>query len=191
MSEEVTTYFPEDGCKVHVLVYRITEAQHADIQKLRTNIYDLVAYLKREAVVTAIAHPLYAVNDRITPSHFEKLLLLFRVFELNGDSTPEANRCLETVLQGLRAADIDRLADTHRLPPLWPDPWRKVLIGGSDDHSSLTIGRNCTRVVGAATVSEFLDGIAARQAGPARPRRPLRTWPTTCTASPTSSTATS
>jgi hypothetical protein len=164
VSEEVTTYFPEDGCKVHVLAYRITEAQHADIQKLRTNIYDLVAYLKREAVMAAIAHPLYAVNDRITPAHFEKLLLLFRVFELNGDSTPEANRCLETVLQGLTAADIDRLAETHQLPPLWPDPWRKVLIGGSDDHSSLTIGRNCTRVAGAATVSEFLEGIAAGRA---------------------------
>jgi hypothetical protein len=164
VSEEVTTYFPEDGCKVHVLAYCITEAQHAEIQTLRPNIYDLVAYLKRESVLCAIAHPLYSVNGRITAEHFEKLLLLFRVFELNGDSTPEANRCLETVLQDLTAADVDRLAERHRLPPLWPEPWRKVLIGGSDDHSSLTIGRNSTRVAGAATVGEFLDGIAAGRA---------------------------
>jgi len=38
ISEEVTTYFPEDKCKVHVLVYQITESQHEDIQKLRQNL---------------------------------------------------------------------------------------------------------------------------------------------------------
>ena len=35
ISEEVTTYFPDDGCKVHVLVYNITEAAHEDIQKIQ------------------------------------------------------------------------------------------------------------------------------------------------------------
>ena len=31
LSEEVTTYFPEDRCKVHVLVWGLTEAQHREI----------------------------------------------------------------------------------------------------------------------------------------------------------------
>ena len=38
ISEEVTTYFPQDPCKIHVLVWGITEAQHANIVQLRDNI---------------------------------------------------------------------------------------------------------------------------------------------------------
>ena len=164
ISEEVTTYFPEDGCKVHVLVYNITEAQHADIQRLRGNIFELVGYLQQAAITCAVAHPLYAVNDRLTPDHFEKLLLLFRIFELNGDSNPDSNRCLEELLAHLTPGAIERLADKHGLAPLWPGPWTKLFIGGSDDHSSLSIACNYTRVPGAVSMAEFLDGIAAGRA---------------------------
>jgi len=45
VSEEITTYFPEDHCKIHVLALDITEQQHEDIQKIRENIYELVDYL--------------------------------------------------------------------------------------------------------------------------------------------------
>ena len=31
ISEEITTYFPHDPCKLHLLVWGITEAQHAEI----------------------------------------------------------------------------------------------------------------------------------------------------------------
>ena len=160
ISEEVTSYFPEDGCKVHVLVYNITEAQHADIQKLRPNIFDFVGYLKKAAITCAVAHPLYAVNDRLTPDHFEKLLLLFKIFELNGDSSPVSNRCIEEILARLTREDIEVLANKHNIAPFWSEPWTKYLIGGSDDHSSLSIACNYTRVPDAASAAEFLDGIA-------------------------------
>jgi len=149
VSEEVTSYFPEDGCKVHVLAYHITEAQHTDIQKLRASVYDLVGYLQQARITCAVAHPFYAVNDKLTPEHFEKLLLLFRIFELNGDSDPGSNRCLADVLGRLTPADLERLADKHGLAPIWPEPWIKYFVGGSDDHSSLSISRNYTRVPGA------------------------------------------
>jgi hypothetical protein len=164
ISEEVTSYFPEDGCKVHVLAYHITEAQHTDIQKLRASVYDLVRYLQQAGILCTLAHPLYAVNDRLTPNHFEKLLLLFRVFELNGDSDPGSNRCLADMLTRLTRGDLERLANKHRLSPLWPEPWIKRFIGGSDDHSSLSITRNYTRVPGAASLQEFLNGIDAGRA---------------------------
>jgi len=164
IGEEVTSYFPEDGCKVHVLVYHITEAQHVDIQKLRASIYDLVGYLQQAAITCALAHPFYSVNDRLTAAHFEKLLLLFRNLELNGDSSPDSNRCLEDLVARLTPADIERWANRHRLVPLWPEPWVKRFIGGSDDHSSLSIARNYTRVPGAGSAAEFLDGIAAGRA---------------------------
>jgi len=44
VSEEVTTYFPVDGCKAHVLVYDINEAIHRDLQKVRENIHELVRF---------------------------------------------------------------------------------------------------------------------------------------------------
>ena len=77
VSEEITTYFPEDGCKAHVLALHITEAHHQDIQKIRENVYDLVDYLRRENIVHVLAHPLFGVNDKLTPWHFERMLLLF------------------------------------------------------------------------------------------------------------------
>ncbi|MBC7188724.1 PHP domain-containing protein, partial [Candidatus Aerophobetes bacterium] len=42
ISEEVTATFPEDGCKVHIIVLDINENQHKEIQMLRENIYELV-----------------------------------------------------------------------------------------------------------------------------------------------------
>jgi hypothetical protein len=40
ISNEVTTYFPEDGCKVHCLVSGITDRQFEDIQEVRHDIYE-------------------------------------------------------------------------------------------------------------------------------------------------------
>lgn len=45
ISAEVTTYFPDDGCKVHCLVCGIDEAQFAMIQELRESIFELQRYL--------------------------------------------------------------------------------------------------------------------------------------------------
>ncbi len=65
VSEEITTYFPDDGCKLHILAFNISERQHEDIQKLRANVFDLVPYLHRSGIVHVLAHALYAVNDRL------------------------------------------------------------------------------------------------------------------------------
>src|SRR5690348_12276431 len=41
LSEQVTTYFPQDPCKIHLLVWGISEAQHTEIVCVRDNIFDL------------------------------------------------------------------------------------------------------------------------------------------------------
>lgn len=120
ISEEITTYFPDDGCKIHVLALNITETQHAEIQRLRTDIFDLVQYLKQESILNIVAHPLYAINDRLRLAHFEQLLLCFRHFELNGARNQRENQCLRNVLSGLVEADINRLADKHDRQRLYP-----------------------------------------------------------------------
>src|SRR3954453_13322838 len=41
VGEEVTCWFPEDQCKLHLLVFRIDREQHAELQRRAANIYDL------------------------------------------------------------------------------------------------------------------------------------------------------
>ena len=131
ISEEITTYFPEDHCKVHVLAWHITEAQHDDLQKIRENIYDLVTYLTEADITHAVAHPTYGVIDKLTVDHFEKMLLLFKNFELNGSRNDESNICLERVLSRLDDADNQRLADKHDWVPKMDTQWQKTLVGSS------------------------------------------------------------
>src|SRR5262247_1628037 len=58
VSEEVSARFPEDGCVVHTIALDITEAQHAEIQRLRRNIYELVTYLDQQGIAFYLCHPL-------------------------------------------------------------------------------------------------------------------------------------
>lgn len=164
MGCEYTTYFPEDRCKVHVLVHGISEAQHADLQKARENIYDLVTYTNTHGLHYSCAHPLYSVNDRLVPVHIEKLILLFKNFELNGDVHPDMNARLRTILTGLSPNTLETLANKHGMAPSCKEPWLKNLIGGSDDHSALRLGKTFTEVAGSSSIAEFWDGVENGQA---------------------------
>ena len=72
ISEQVTTYFPHDPCKIHLLVWGITEAQHAEIARVRDNIFELQSYLQRAAIAHAVAHPLYSINGKLEATHLER-----------------------------------------------------------------------------------------------------------------------
>lgn len=160
ISEEVTSYFPEDGCKLHVLTLDITEAQHEDISRIRENVYDLVSYLNQEGIIHVLAHPLFDINHKLTFSHFEKMLLLFTHFEANGARERHQNRALESMLQKLGPEKIKELAEKHNIKPNGDTPWIKTITGGSDDHSSLNIARMYTFVEGARTKDEFFESLS-------------------------------
>ena len=163
ISEEITTYFPDNHCKVHVLALNITEAQHQEIQKIRENIFDLARFLWQEQILSIVAHPMYAINDRLTRGHFEKMLLLFQNFELNGARNPRENQTIREVIGNLTPEFIERLANTHDQVPLCPQPWEKQLWGGSDDHSALNIARTYTCIEGVdrpQALSARLKGIS-------------------------------
>jgi hypothetical protein len=156
ISEEITTYFP-DGCKIHVLAYRINEEQHRQIQKVRDNIFDLAGYLRQEAIVHSVAHPLWAINDRLKMEHFEKLLLLFKNFELNGGRDELQNQWLQAICEELTPETLDGLMEKHSIIPEFPSPWRKNFTAGSDDHSSLHITQKYTQVEDAVRIEDFLE----------------------------------
>ncbi len=156
ISEEVTTYFPEDNCKIHVLAHNIDEKAHSEIQRVRENIFDLVTYLSQAGIYHALAHPLFSLNDKLTMEHFEKMLLLFKNFELNGTRDVLQNQCLRVILSNLDSTAIQSLAEKHGIEPHFPEPWTKRLIAGSDDHSSLNIASSFTEVEGVHNPESFL-----------------------------------
>ena len=163
ISVEVTSYFPEDGCKIHVVVLNITESSFRDIMALRKDVRELTAYLRANGIVHFLAHPLYAQNDRMTADHIEKMLLLFDTFEVkNGSRARRYNSCIESILAGLTLDRMEFLSHKHDIPLYGPTPWQKGMVGGSDDHSGLFVGRAHTVVPKGETLAEFLGGIVNR-----------------------------
>lgn len=165
ISSEVTTYFPEDGCKIHCLVFGIDEEQHREIDSVRKNIYEFRDYLLDEAIAYSVAHPLFSVNDRLTVEHFERLLVLFTQFEgINGARAPRAAMLTRAVLENLSPQFVEKLANRYDLDPRVEEPWRKSLTAGSDDHSALYIADAYTETPRAKNVEEFIghlrDGAA-------------------------------
>jgi glycosyltransferase involved in cell wall biosynthesis len=145
VGEELTCWFPEDQCKLHVLVWGIDRARHEALQSLAENIYDVAEYIEANGVAHAVAHPIYRQNDRLERWHLERLILLFKGFEcLNGAHSPLHREAFEPLLERLTKQEIERLSETHDLTPRWPMPWFKSRTAGSDDHGLLNVGRTWT-----------------------------------------------
>jgi glycosyltransferase involved in cell wall biosynthesis len=164
LSVEATTYFP-DGCKIHLLIWNLNEAQFEEIERLRPNIYELAAYLREQRLPHGVAHPLVNINNILTVEHFERLVLLFRYFEgRNGNREPLAQEVSNQCLTSLTPEKIDELANRHNLAPTHANAHRKVFFGASDDHSGLHPGKTWTEVAKGRTVADFFGGLAAGEA---------------------------
>ncbi len=164
---EITTYFPDDRCKVHLLAWKVDDSQFAEIEKLRPNLIELGAFLRKEKIAHAVAHPLISVDGRLTPDHFEKLLLLFSVFETsNGLRSRLAHEVVRACLDALTPQKIEELSRKHRLEPVGSEPWKKGKMGGSNDHSGLYAGQVWTEVAAARDADSFLQGVMEGRAIP-------------------------
>ncbi|MBN1521101.1 MAG: glycosyltransferase [Candidatus Aureabacteria bacterium] len=142
---ESTAYFPEDRCKIHILIYGLTEGDFQEVQKRRKDIYELRDFLRERNLAHSIAHATYSVNNRLTLQHLEKLILLFDVFEgINGARSKASNMTWMHVLQNLSPAHIEDLYRTYKIEPFSSDPWVKGFTGGSDDHGGIFIGKTYT-----------------------------------------------
>jgi len=160
ISSEITAHFPENGCKVHVVVLHISETQFKMILELRKNVYEMVAYLHSEKVAHFLAHPLYAQNEKLNLEILEKALLLFTTFEIkNGCRARRFNGFAKRLVSSLNEDVIERLASKYDLQPYGATPWVKGIVGGSDDHGGLFIARAHTTVYDTPTVDEFITAI--------------------------------
>jgi glycosyltransferase involved in cell wall biosynthesis len=160
LSNEVTTYFPENGAKVHVLVAGINEEQFRMIQELRADIYGLHEYLMAEDIICSVAHVLFRVNGRLTVDQFERLLLLFPRFELiNGSRDRRAADLLGTIIDNLTPEMIAAMANRQGIEPYGAKPWQKALTAGSDDHSGAYTATAFTKTPLASSVDEYLSFV--------------------------------
>ena len=141
VGEEVSVTFPEDGTVVHVNVYDIDETQHAEIQRLRDNIHDLVDYLRRIDKLYVLNHLTWTSQHRALQRwQIEQTLELFDVFEvLNGTRSYAHNAFAWYAVRG------------HG----------KSLAAGSDSHTG-RVGTTYTLARG-ATRAALLESIRAGQ----------------------------
>ena len=160
ISEQVTTYFPHDTCKLHILVWGISEQQHRDIEAVRDNIFELQRYLQTAQITHAVAHPLYSVNGKLEARHLEQLILLFKHFEgINGLRDALLSDLVQTLFEQLTPDKIDAFANRHNLAPTHAEPWKKVLIGGSDDHGGQFVASAFTETPAADSAEKFLEFV--------------------------------
>lgn len=143
ISEEITTYFPEDRCKVHIIAIDINEKQHKDIQHLRGNIYELVDYLQKNNIVHILAHPLYNMDGKLKREHIEKFALLFDNWEiLNGTRSKTSAYITKKIAKSFTQEKLEELANKHNIFKRTRD--YISFTGGSDDHGGMDIGTGYT-----------------------------------------------
>jgi glycosyltransferase involved in cell wall biosynthesis len=186
ISAEMTTTFPEDGCNIHVTIANVTPNQFKEANRLRKNIYEMIAYLDIQMseeqpsgnrIVYFMTHPLMSTQNRpygregsLTVEHIEKAMLLCNTFEIqNGSRTRAINSLTATLLTSLTPEIVERLSVKHGIAPKGETPWLKGFVGGSDDHSGINPGRTWTAFQysgGIVTPNALIDSIRRRETLP-------------------------
>ncbi len=160
ISEQVTTYFPHDPCKLHILIWGISQEQHREVERVRDNIFELQRYLQMAQIAHAVAHPLYSVNGQLDASHVERLILLFKHFEgINGLRDALLSDLAQTLFNQLTPGKIDLFANRHNLAPTHAEPWKKIFVGGSDDHGGQFAASAYTETPAADSAKQFLEHV--------------------------------
>jgi predicted metal-dependent phosphoesterase TrpH len=144
ISEEVTCHIPDMPSNyVHVNVFNINERIHAEIHRLRNNLYELAAYLKKEQVIYSLNHMFHGYRNSTPPQvYVEKMLELFDVFEgKNGSMTELHNTLIKKIVK----------RSMRKGKP-------KSLVAGSDSHTLRRIATFYTATY-AADKEEFFENI--------------------------------
>ena len=139
LSEEVTVRLPS-GTEMHLGVYGLTERDHGEIQRRRSDFIGLVMYLTERKLFFSVNHVFSGLTGRREQDDFNWFASYVPAFEVrNGQMWPEAN------------ASAERLAG--RLG--------KIGLAGSDAHTIAGVGRTYTEVPGVRTADEFFAGLRA------------------------------
>jgi predicted metal-dependent phosphoesterase TrpH len=137
LSEEVTVRMPS-GTEMHLGVYCITEKDHTEIQRRRSDFIALLMYLTERKLFFSVNHVFSGLTGRREMEDFNWFASYVPAFEIrNGMMWSEANRSAEQLARKLG----------------------KVGIAGSDSHSLGGVALTYTEVPGSRTVSEYFLGL--------------------------------
>lgn len=137
---EVTGTFAQDGVRVHLNVFDISETQFREIDRLRGDLRELMPYLRRERIFTSLNHVASRINGRITAAHIAALLPWIDAFEvINGSRLPLQNRTAAALAEAAR----------------------KIGVAGSDAHTHRGIGRTWVEAPRAVDRASFLEELRA------------------------------
>jgi predicted metal-dependent phosphoesterase TrpH len=143
IGEEVETYFPETGQRIHVGVWGLTELQHREIQRLRPNIRELVPYLKGQRLIFCVNHLFqnYRMKN-VAARYIAELLEMFEIFEaLNGAMASFHNKMVAQLVNSVKT-----------------NGRHASMVGGSDAHTLKHVAKVHTVSKG-ETTTEFLENI--------------------------------
>jgi hypothetical protein len=135
---EVTATFPDDDVSVHLNVLGLSPSTFAEVDRLRSDVRELLQYLQRERLFTSLNHVGSSVAGRLTAAHVAALLPWMNAIEVINGS--------RLVVQNRTAASLAAATG-------------KTAIAGSDAHHRRGVGYTWTEVPGARTREEFLAGL--------------------------------
>src|SRR3984893_2175009 len=121
IGEEVETYFPETGQRIHVGVWGLTEEQHREVQRLRRDIRELIPYMKSQKMLFGVNHLFqnYRMSN-VAAAYVSELLVMFNVFEvLNGAMASFHNKMVQQLMAAVQLKHARRIS----------------MVGGSDAHT--------------------------------------------------------
>ena len=137
LSEEVSCSTP-NGTHLHMGVYGIEEWHHAELQLRRDDLPRLIAYLNEQDLLFSINHVFSSLTGPRTDADFEMFALEFPAVETrNGQMLEIANQ------------EATRFAERTG----------RIAMGGSDAHTLWSLGKTFTKVNGAHSPTEFLNGM--------------------------------
>jgi len=135
---EVTARFPRDGVRVHLNVLDITEAQFAEINRLRGDVAELLPYLHGQRIFTSLNHVASHVNGQITAAHIATLMPWIDALETrNGSRLRAQNQTAESLAEACG----------------------KISVAGSDSHTRRGIGRTWMVADSATNRAEFMSAL--------------------------------
>lgn len=139
LSEEVTVRMPS-GTEMHLGVYSITEKDHTEIQRRRSDFIGLLMYLTERKLFFSVNHVFSGLTGRREMEDFNWFASYVPAFEVrNGQMRCETNRNAELL--------ADRLG--------------KIGVAGSDSHTLAGVALTFTEVPGARTIEEYFLGLRA------------------------------
>ncbi len=142
ISEEVATRDPRTGRRIHVLLFDISETQHDEIQRLKGNVREMMAYARYESIVASLSPSMHGLPaDAWASEEMAEVVRLFDRFEIrNGTLSRSHNRL---------AARMALQSGGARRPGV---------TAGSNAHGPARVG--CTATISAARDRrEFLDDL--------------------------------